>query len=176
LAGTVPTFRQPSPTFFQEGADLGQAAADAGQPLDGLLGLAGVARGVLDEVVFEGLLMLVQLARLALPVEPTSPVEPALLELVEVALHGARRDIGQFGDVGVNEALALQPQDLHLALDSWVRVVVPVVADFRQHFRAEGEHAHGCLSASDQRASNHAVRIQLSSGNSANLNRGEYND
>ena len=43
---------------------MGQAAANAGQALDGHLGLAGAAWGVFDEVVFEGLLMLVQFARL----------------------------------------------------------------------------------------------------------------
>jgi hypothetical protein len=141
----VPTFRQPSPTFFQEGADLGQAAADAGQPLDGLLGLAGAARRVLDEVVLQGGLVLVQLAGLALPVEAAHAVESAPRELVEVALHGAQGDIGQFGDVGMGQAPALQPQGLHLALDAGVRVVIPAVANLRHGILAEVERAHGGL-------------------------------
>src|SRR5206468_4176165 len=85
--------------FFQEGTDLGQAAADAGQAFDGVSGFAGAAWRVLEEVVFEGLLMLVERASLALPVEPADPVEPALRELVEVALDRARRDVGERGDV-----------------------------------------------------------------------------
>jgi hypothetical protein len=162
LAGAVPTFRQPGQLFLQEGADPGQAEADAGQPLDGLPGLSRAARGVLDE------------AALALPAEGAGPAEAASLKLVEVALHGAGRDVGRLGDVFVGEALALQPKHHHLALDAGVWAVETLVADLRQHFRAEGEPAHGCLSASGLRASNHAVAVQSSSGNPAGLSRGEY--
>ena len=175
MAGTVPTFRQLSPTFFHEGADLGQPTADAGQSLDRRLGFAGAARGMLEEVVFQGLLMFVQLASLALPAEAADPFEAASRELVEVALHGARRDVGELGDVGVGQAPALQPQHLHLALHAGVRVVVAVVADLRQDVWAEGERAHGGLSVMGQRASSHAVAIRLPYGNSANLSRAQYN-
>src|SRR5262249_433745 len=160
--------------FFQEGGDLGEAAADAGQAFDGLLGLAGAARRVLQEVVLQGALMLVQFAGRALPVEAADLVEAAGLELVEVALHGAWRDIGQRGDLGVGQALALQPQHLHLALDAGMGMVVAVVANLRQDFRADGERTHGCRSATEQRASNRAVGIRPSCGNSANLSRGKY--
>jgi hypothetical protein len=170
----VPTFRQASPTFFQEGADLGQAAADAGQALDGLLGLAGAARRVLDKVVLQGGLVLVQRAGLALPVEVAHSVESALLEFVEVALHGARRDVGQFGDVGRGQAPALQPQHLHLALDARVRVMIAVVAHLRQDVGAEGERAHGYRSGTGLWASSHAVATRLSYGNSASLSGARY--
>src|SRR5262245_29445554 len=133
--------------FFQEGSDLGQPAADAGQPLDSPLGLAGTARRVLNEVAFQGLLMLVQLAVLAPPAEAANPLEAAFQELVEVALDGARRDVGELGDVGVGQAAALQPQHLHLALDSGMGMLVTLVANLCQDFLAEDELAHGCLPA-----------------------------
>jgi len=148
---------------------------DAGQAFDGLLGLACAARGVVDEVVFQGLLMLVQLASLALPAEAANPFETTLLELVEVALHRARRDVGQLGDLDVGQASALQPQHLHLALDTGMGMVVTIVADLCQDFRAESERAHSCLSTMEQRASNHAVVIWLPCRNSANLSRAGYN-
>src|SRR5262245_39994016 len=119
--------------------------------------------------------MPVQFARLALPVEPTDPVESALLERVEVALDGARRDIGELGDVGMGQTPALQPKYLHLARDPGVRVMVTVVAYLRQHFLAEAELAHGCLPAIGIDGYNHAVAIRPSCGNSANFSRGEYN-
>src|SRR5262249_7019906 len=161
--------------FFQEGADLGQAAADAGQPFDGLLGLAGAARRVLDKVVLQGGLVLVQGAGLALPVEVAHSVESALLVFVEVALHGAWGDVGQFGDVGMGQAPALQPQHLHLALDAGVRVMIAVVAYLRQDVGAEGERAHGYRSATGLLASSYAVATRLSCGNSASLSRARYN-
>jgi hypothetical protein len=172
----VPTFRQPSPTFFQEGADLGQAAADAGQPLDGLLGLAGGARRVGQEVVLQRAVVPVQFAGLAPPAEAANPVQAAFCELVEVALDGPGRDVGQFGDVRVGEALALQPQDFHLALDPRVRMVIPIVAYLRQDFFAEDELAHGCLPAIGTAGYNHAVGIGSPCGNSASLSREEYNN
>src|SRR5262249_53352127 len=137
-------------------------------------GLAGAARRVGDEVVFQGGVMLVQFAVLARPAQAANPVQAAELELVEVALHTARRDIGELGNVGGGQASALQPQHFHLPLDAGMGVVVTIVANLCQDFLAEGERAHGCLSTTDQRTSNHAVAICLSYGNPANLTRGEY--
>src|SRR5437868_6377431 len=59
----------PGQLFFQEGADLGQAASDARPLLDGVAGLACRAGRMLQEVVFQGLLMVVQHAVLALPTQ-----------------------------------------------------------------------------------------------------------
>src|SRR5262249_38399860 len=137
-------------------------------------GFAGAAGWVLDEVVFEGLLMFVQRARLALPAEAAKAVQPALLELVEVALHGPGGAVGVLGDGGVGQAPALQPQPRQLALDARVGMVITVVANLRQGFLAETESTHGCLSPGDQRISNHAVAIRFSFGNSATLSRPEY--
>src|SRR5271154_4060379 len=53
--------------FFHEGADLGQAAANAGQAFDGLLGLLCAAGRVFEEVVFQGVPMLIQFTGFALP-------------------------------------------------------------------------------------------------------------
>src|SRR5262249_423315 len=160
--------------FFQEGADLGQAAADAGQPFDGLLGLAGAARRVLDKVVLQGGLVLVQRAGLALPVEVAHAVESARLEFVEVALHGAWGDVGQFGDVGMGPAPALQPQHLHLALDAGVRVMIAVVAGLRQGVGAGGEGGDGYRSGRGLGGSGHGGATRLSCGNSASLSRARY--
>ena len=53
--------------------------------------------------------------------------QAALIILVEVALDGAPGDVGVGGDLVVSQAVALEPEDLHLALDAGVGVVVTVV-------------------------------------------------
>jgi hypothetical protein len=52
-----------------------------------------------------------------------------LEEFVEVALHGAGRDVGEGSDLGVGQTLALQPQVFHLALHAGMGMVVTFVAD-----------------------------------------------
>src|SRR5512135_3704775 len=47
--------------------------------------------------------------------------------LVQVTLDGATGDIGVGSDLVVGQALALEPEDLHLALDAGIGVMVPVV-------------------------------------------------
>ena len=47
--------------------------------------------------------------------------------LVQVALDAATRDIGVGGDVVVAEAVALEPEHLHLPLDPRVGMMVTVV-------------------------------------------------
>ena len=62
--------------------------------------------------------------------------------LVEVALDGAPGDVGVGGDLVVGQAVALQPEDLHLALDAGVGVVVPVVGQGLPVVRREGDDPH----------------------------------
>jgi len=167
--------RQAKPIFFQEGADLGQAAADTGEAFDGLLGLACVAGRVVEEGVFQRGLGIIQFAVLAGPTQAANPLEAALLVLVEGALHGAWRDVGEFGNGGVGQAPALEPQHLDFPLDAGVRVVVAVVAYLRQDFLPEDEITPGSLPATGTDGYNHAVGIRSSGSNSASLSRGEYN-
>ncbi len=63
--------------------------------------------------------------------------QTALDVLVEVALDGASRDIGVGGDPVVAQAVALEPEDLHLALDAGIGVMVAVVGQGLPHFRSE---------------------------------------
>ncbi|HVS37368.1 MAG TPA: hypothetical protein VMS17_17535 [Gemmataceae bacterium] len=80
---------------------------------------------------------------LALPGEAADPLQAAVGELVEVALHAAPGDVGETGDVLVGEALTLEPQDLHLPLDERRRVMVALVADRVEVLGSKGEAAHG---------------------------------
>lgn len=89
--------------------------------------------------------MVVEVVALAGPVEPAEAVEAAVEEVVEVALDGAERDAGELGDARVGQALALEPEDLHLELDPGMGVVEAVVADLVEDVVAEGERTHGNL-------------------------------
>src|SRR4051812_10989848 len=62
--------------------------------------------------------------------------------LVEVALDGTTGDIGVGGDVVVAEAVALEPEHLHLPLDPGVGVMVTVVGQVFPDFCWEGERSH----------------------------------
>jgi hypothetical protein len=84
-----------------------------------------------------------QLVGLALPGEAADTFQAAVGELVEVALDAAPGDIGQAGDVLVSGALAFEPQDLHLLLDTRMRMMVAVVADRVEVFGGKREVAHG---------------------------------
>ena len=109
-------------------ADLAEAAADAGPLLDDGLGLLGGARRVLQEVFLQGTLCRPGALGLV-PAEAAEARQAALEVLVEVALDGAPGDVGVGGDLGVGQAVALQPEDFHLALDAGVGVVVAVVGE-----------------------------------------------
>ena len=63
--------------------------------------------------------------------------------LIEVALDGTSRDVGVGGDLVMGQAVALEPEDLHRALDAGVGVVIPVVGQGFPVFRLEGDRAHG---------------------------------
>src|SRR5512147_1268740 len=68
--------------------------------------------------------------------------QAALMILVEVALDGAPGDVGVGGDLVVTQAVALEPEDLHLALDAGVGVVVTVVGQSFPVVRREGDDPH----------------------------------
>src|SRR5512135_169995 len=62
--------------------------------------------------------------------------------LVEVALHGASGDTRIGGNPVMAQAMALEPEDLHLALDPGVGVMVPVVGQSLAVVGGEGDQAH----------------------------------
>ncbi len=114
MEGTWPTFRQVSPTFFEEGPHLGQAALQPGQLLDHPLSFPGRPRRVLQEVVFQGPGVGREVALGPVELDVPQGRDAAFEVLAEVALDGAAAEVGQAGDLGVRQAAALQPQDLHL--------------------------------------------------------------
>src|SRR5262249_8474365 len=67
----------------------------------------------------------------------------AFLVFVEVALRRAQGNASEVGDLVVRQAVALQPQHFHLALDVRMRVVIPVGVYRFDVFVREGELAHG---------------------------------
>ncbi len=77
-------------------------------------------------------------------------------------------------DLGIGQTSTLQPQDLHLALDTGVGMMAAVVANPCQIFRSEVVQTHGCRSSAEQGTSNYAVEIHLSCGNSASIIPAEY--
>jgi hypothetical protein len=87
----------------------------------------------------------VQCPRGAAPGEAAQAFQAARQVLVEVALHRAARHVGRRGDLLVGEALALEPQDLHLLLDPGVGMIIAIVTDGVQHRGVKGNGAHGNL-------------------------------
>ena len=112
---------------LEEAADLTEAPADASLLLDDGPRLLGGSDRVLREVFLQGAPVLGQGAPGPMPVALAQARQAALKVLVEVALDGASRDIGVGGDQIVVQAVALEPEDLHLALDAGVGVMIPVV-------------------------------------------------
>ena len=132
---------QPQPAL-EEVADLAEAPADAGLPLDDGLGLLGGAGRVLREVLLQRFLVLGQGALGLMPAAAAQSSQAAFAVLVEVALDGASGDVGECGDAVVAEAVALEPEDFHLALDAGVGVMEPVVGEGSPVVGREGDRAH----------------------------------
>jgi hypothetical protein len=120
-------------------ADLAQAPADAGLLLDDGLGLLGRAGRMLGEVFRERYLMLSQGAPGLMPLAAVETRQAALTVLIEVALDRASGDIGVGGDVVVVQSVALEPEDLDLALDAGIGVMIAIVG--------KGSAVFGCSSA-----------------------------
>jgi hypothetical protein len=80
---------------------------------------------------------------LAFPRKAADALQTAIGELIEVALHAASGEVGKAGDGLVGQSLALEPQDFHLLLNSWMWVMVALVADGVEVFGSKGEAAHG---------------------------------
>jgi hypothetical protein len=88
--------------------------------------------------------VLAQFASLAAPGDAAGLLKPAVLELVEVALHRARRDVSQGGNLLVREALVFQPQHFHFALHARVGMMISLMANLPDCRLAESKGAHGC--------------------------------
>ena len=68
--------------------------------------------------------------------------QTAFKVFLNASLDGAPGDIGVRGNRVVAQAVALEPEDLHLALDSGVGVMVPVVGQSPPVLRREGDRPH----------------------------------
>ena len=115
----------------QEGARLGEAAAEAGQLLDAVGGLGdgtnrGGREGLADDLGVVG-----QCARREVPVASPESVQPAVAIGQDVPLGGGEADVGQVGGLLAGVAEVDGPQDEHLAADDRVRVGVTVGQDGR---------------------------------------------
>ena len=78
-------------------------------------------------MVLQLLTMVGQCARRPGEVEALEPLDPALLELAEVAAQGILGDPRQSTDLLVGEALALEVDGLYLQSDAGVGVMEPFV-------------------------------------------------
>src|SRR5512146_1256099 len=85
-----------------------------------------------------------------MPLRAAEAWQAAFEVFTEVALDGAPGDVGVSGDRVMAQAVALEPEDLHLALDAGVGVMVPVVGQSPPVSRREGDRPHdrstGCCS------------------------------
>jgi hypothetical protein len=61
---------------------------------------------------------------------------------VQVALDGASGDIGVGSDPAVVQAVALEPEDFHLASDAGIGVMIPVVSQGLPVVGREADRAH----------------------------------
>lgn len=145
MAGTPRALRYPRPSFFEELADLGEAAADARQPLDGGLGVGRGPRRVVAEVGFEGRGVGVESRGRGDVPELPDGVQTAVPVGVEVALDAGAGRPGQADNVGPRHAVGGQPEDFHPPLDIRGRVVEAVGGDLGDDRRWEIERAHGIL-------------------------------
>jgi hypothetical protein len=82
-------------------------------------------------------------AALAFPRITADGIQTTAAELAEIALDGGTRDASQVGDLVVGEALMLEPENLHLALDVGMGMMITVVANLCQDFRAEAAAGSG---------------------------------
>ena len=123
-------------------ADLGQAPADAGPLLDDGAGLLDGADRVRLEVLLQGDLVLDQGGPGLMPPAATEALQAAFEILIEVALDGASGDVGVGGDLVMAQAVALEPEDLDLALDAGFGVMVAVVGQGSPVVRGEDDGAH----------------------------------
>ena len=138
----APVLRAQPQSALEEVADLAEAPADAGLLLDDGPRLLGRADRVLQKVLLQRVLVLGQGAVGVMPPAAAQVRQAALIILVEVALDGAPGDVGGGGDLVVSQAVALEPEDLHLALDAGVGVVVTVVGQGVPVVRREGDDPH----------------------------------
>ena len=135
----APVLREQPQSALEEVADLAEAPADAGLLLNDGPRLLGRADRVLQKVLLQRVLVLGQGAVGVMPPAAAQVRQAALIILVEVALDGAPGDVGVGGDLVVSQAVALEPEDLHLALDAGVGVVVTVVGQGVPVVRREGD-------------------------------------
>src|SRR3954469_4114302 len=124
--GPGPTPAEPEPVL-EEVADLGQAPADAGLLLDDGAGLLDGADRMGLEVLLQGGLVLDQGRPGCRPPAATEALQSAFEILIEVALDGASGHVGVDADLVVAQAVALEPEDLDLALDARFGVMEAVV-------------------------------------------------
>ncbi len=137
--GPTPAESQP---VLEEVADLGQAPADAGPLLDDGAGLLGGA----DRVGLEGLLqrdlVLDQGGPGSRPRSAAEALQAPVAIFIEVALDGASGDVGIGGDPVMTQSVALEPEDLGLALDAGFGVMEAVMGQGSPVVRGEDDGAH----------------------------------
>jgi hypothetical protein len=127
----------------QKTADLRWPAANPRALLDDVPRLRDGAWRVLTEVFLQGSAVALQGTALSFPGVAADGVQASAAELLEVALDGGARDAGQGGNGVVLEALGLEPQDFHFALDEGFGVVEALPGDGGEVVVAEADGPHG---------------------------------
>jgi hypothetical protein len=123
-------------------ADLGQAPANPGVPLDeGLRWLRGADWVLPEELLHRGL-VLGQGALGMMPRSAPQSLQSPFAILVEVALRRTSGYARIAGDAVVGDAEALQPEHFHLPLDAGVGMVIAVVGQGAAVLLRESDRAH----------------------------------
>jgi hypothetical protein len=75
------------------------------------------------------------------------PLQAIALEVVQDALHGAPRDVGQLGDAFMRLAVGFQPEHFHPPLHARIGVLKALLNDRFQLLVRKLKPAHPCDSA-----------------------------
>lgn len=111
----------------EEGTGLGETAADAGELIDAFGGLGGGANRLLGERLFDDVGVGGEFAgRPGSDFTTLQAVETAVAKGDEVSLGGGDAQSGKFGGLFAGVAEMNGPQDVHLAADYRIRMVITI--------------------------------------------------
>ena len=135
--------------FFQELAYLRFTPPDTRQALDLALRFFDAGRGIQAEVFFQRSGVLDQFALGSVEMNLFQSFDAALPIQLKILAHGRFRDIAQGCDLGMGQAMTLQPQDFHSALHqrNWMMktFIIQRLNDFGGKFELERhaiQHTH----------------------------------
>ena len=129
----------------QEGAGLGQSAANSGEFGNPLDGLGGGADGVLGEGLLDDRGMGGEIARRAAgDFAAFETVEPAVAIGNDIPLRGGDADMGETGGILAGVPEVNRPEDIHLAADDRIGMLVAVRENGRLDVRSQSGAKPSC--------------------------------